>query len=213
LRICVDSREPRQYFDFLVNAFPSHTFERRALSEGDYATKDVLVERKTLADLYGSVKGGNGKKGRFNNQVNRISCHDSKIIILLLSGDIQKFLAMMKKLGVSIDINVIYGTIASVSCRERMHVIWTEDPRDGLIAMISFMQKVDDGHYMISSRRDENTLLAKFFRFSPTQWKEVRNTFHSLRDLLDASEKDLMRIRGIGKVKAAGIRDLIDKSW
>lgn len=212
MHVYVDTREPKAKYEFLVNAFPNHSFELAALPEGDFATGQVIVERKTISDLYSSIIGTRKKKGRFEDQILRLSCHN-KIVILLITGNIFEYITNMKKRGIDIDTSIIYGAIGSVSCRERIHVIWAEHEYNGLLSMIAFMQKVDEGNYGIASKRNTDVLLARYFKLTLSQWKEVKKKFNSLLELSNATEKDLMEIKGIGKIKARGIISLVNGNW
>ena len=212
LHVFVDSREPKHFMPFLQDAFPEHTFELKALVEGDYSTEKVIVERKTLNDLYGSIVGNGGKPGRLASQISRLSCHD-KVVLVLIVGNVPTFIDDMKRLGIKTDINIVYGALASLACRERIHVMWMEMEWDALITMIRFMQKVENAEYMVPSRREPDILLARYFKLTHTQWKDIKARYHSIQALMDASEKDLMSIRGIGKVRARTIKELIKNDW
>lgn len=208
MHVIVDTREPLDKISFLRTAYPKITFERSKLDEGDFESEKVLVERKTISDLYGSIVGTKSKKGRFEDQVLRMSCHE-KIILLMITGDIYDYMTYMRSRGVEINPQVIYGAIGSVSCRENIHVWWIEEEYNALLAMILFMQKVEDGAYKIPSKRDPDILLARYFKLTPTQWKCVKKEYASLVELSEATEKELTKINGIGKIKARGIKDLV----
>lgn len=212
LHVYVDTREPKHFMPFLQDAFPDHTFELKALPEGDYSTEHVIVERKTMSDLYGSIVGTKSKPGRLASQISRLSCHD-KVVIVLVVGNVPTFIDDMKRLGITIDINIIYGALASISCRERIHVMWMEKEWDALITMIRFMQKVESGECMVPSRRDPDILLARYFKLTQQQWQDVKRKYGSIEDLMNATDKELMSIRGIGKTRARTIRDLIKNGW
>lgn len=208
----VDTREPKKFLPFLQDVYPEHTFELKALPEGDYCTENVIVERKTLTDLYGSIIGNGGKPGRLSNQIGRLSCHN-KVVLVLIVGNVPTFIDDMKRLGISVDVNVLYGALASIACREQIHVMWMEKEWDALITMIRFMQKVENGEHKIPSRRDPDILLARYFRLTSSQWQEIKRRYRSISDLMNASEKDLMSIRGIGKARARAIKQLILGDW
>jgi len=195
---------------FLQDAFPEHTFELKALPEGDYSTEKVIVERKTLTDLYGSIVGNGGKPGRFISQVGRLSCHN-KVVLVLIVGNVPTFIDDMKRLGIKVDVNILYGVLASIACREHIHIMWMEKEWDALISMIKFMQKVENEEYNVPSRRDTDILLARYFKLTHSQWKELRKKYSSFEELSTADERDLMSIRGIGKTRARTIKQLVSK--
>lgn len=212
LHIYVDTREPKANYNFLAGAFPNHTFELRALPEGDYATEKVIVERKTVTDLYGSIVGTKNKPGRFVNQVSRLSTHN-QIVVLLVIGNVASFIDDMKRLGIRADVNILYGAIASVSCRENIHLIWVENEWDGLITMVKFMQKVDEGEYKIPAKRDPEILLARYLKITHKQMIALRKKFETLEGIRTATDKDLMTVDGIGRAKAKTIRELLVTGW
>jgi DNA integrity scanning protein DisA with diadenylate cyclase activity len=43
--------------------------------------------------------------------------------------------------------------------------------------------------------------------------KELKMRFGSLQNMMNASEKDLQKVHGIGKAKSAKIKDLLTRTW
>lgn len=212
MKLYVDTREPKQNYQFLASAFPNIEIELRALPEGDYATDKVIVERKTITDLYGSIVGSREKPGRFLNQISRLSCHDT-VVVLLIIGNIASFIDNMKRINVKVDVGIIYGALASISCREHIHVIWVQEEWDGLLTMVKFMQKIDDGNYKWPSRRDPNILMARYLKITPIQMQKIRSKFTTINSIIMASDKELMGIEGIGRTKARNIKELLTNGW
>lgn len=209
LQITVDTREPKKYYEFIRKAFPSHSVSFVALPEGDYATEHVRVERKTIADLYMSAMGQNGKKGRLQAQVGRLSTHSDEIVLFLITGSVGEFVTKMAGIGVEIKAEVIYGTIASICARERLHILWIEDELEGLRSMVKFMEKVERGQCMVPSRREPDILCARLLGVTLIQWHDLHNKFGSLARLACAKEKDLTTIYGIGDAKAKRILNIL----
>lgn len=211
MRITVDSREPPKCAEFLKRAFPDDKFTVKKLDEGDYESDKVIVERKTIADLYSSIVGSKDQPARLFNQVTRLSGHTDKVILIMVTGNSTEFTERMRKIGVTINMNIIYGALAAISCRERIHVIWFNNEFDAFITMVNFMKKVDDGEYMIPNRREPDMLMAKYFGIRPSEFLEIKQKFKSLRELSEATDKELTTIYGIGRVKAKRIRELMHK--
>ena len=120
---------------------------------------------------------------------------------------------MDKEVDIRINPDIIHGTLASISCRERMHVMWIEDEWSALIQMVKFMQKVEEGKYMVPSKREPITLMARYLGITPLQTEHLMMTYPSLVELAKASSHDLQRIPGIGKVKAATILERLNTQW
>ena len=85
MNIIIDTREQ------LPLTFTGHTTTRRKLNEGDYNTEDLLssivIERKSLQDLYGSIIQGHA---RFKREIER-SKAKGKTFYLFLEGSLEEF--------------------------------------------------------------------------------------------------------------------------
>lgn len=214
MEIIVDSREDEEYYNFLVHSFPNHKFIRQALKEGDFQTDTVLVERKTLMDLYGSVMGNRFSPGRLPDQISRLACHEERIVCFLIVGDMTKTLIKADKdAGIHINPDIIYGQLASIMCRERIHVIWQVDEWESLIMMVKFLQKVQEGKYMVPTKREPKQLIARLLGITPMQAEHLSILFGSLANIAAADETQLQRIVGIGPAKAAKIKATLNERW
>ena len=214
MEIIVDTREKKPTYSFLTERFPEHTFKWQKLDEGDFDSGSVLVERKTIADLYGSIMGNGKAPGRLPSQLSRLSTHDDKILFVLITGSIDDYVEQMRnEFGVTIMPDIIVGTIASISCRERIHIMWIQDHYDGLVEMVRFMQGVEEGKYMVPSKREPDNLMARYLGVTIREMKELKMRFGSLQNMMNASEKDLQKVHGIGKAKSAKIKDLLTRTW
>lgn len=205
----MDSREPPKYSEFIKKSFPNDKVIVKKLDEGDYETSKVIVERKTVADLYSSIVGTKNEPGRLFNQVSRLSGHTDKVIVIMVTGNVNDFTDRMKKLHVNVNLNIIYGAMASISCRDRIHFLWFDNEWNGFITLINFMRKVDDGEYMIPHRREPDMLMAKYLNIRPKEFIEIKNKFKSLKELSEATDQELTQIFGVGKTKAKRIRELM----
>lgn len=212
MQIIVDTREPEQQIGLLATIFPHHQFARRALPEGDYRTESVICERKTIPDLYSSLMGSGGKPGRLINQIERLSSHEEMIIFLII-GDVDAYVCNMTEIGVDVNPNIIYGTVASLMCREGFHVIWSLDEYSGLSTMVKCMEKVNMGDYLWPSRRNPEVLMARYLKLTLKQTKTLKIKFGDISGILRASDLELMKINGIGKVKARNIKNLLTEGW
>ena len=206
MTIIVDTREPSKYIKFLRKTFPELTFENYALPEGDYQSNKCIVERKQIADLYGSIIG---PSRRIHNQVERISCHEDKVQVLLVTGSVGDFVIKMKEIGVKVDSNILFGEIASIACRYGIQPLWIEDEWSAMITMIKFMIKIDEGNHMVPVRRDPDILAAKLIGVSTKQLGILLDNHGSLAGICIATDKELMKVKGIGPSKAAEIKRVL----
>lgn len=214
MEVIVDTREDPEYYEFLVNLFPEHTFIWQKLDEGDYQSDRVLVERKTINDLYGSIMGTRDKKGRLPDQVSRLALREDKIVYIWVTGNLQEQMKTLEReVGVRINPQVIYGQLASLMIRERIHVAWMDDEWEALATMVKFMQKAEEGKYMVPTKREPNNLTARLLQITPMQAEHMRILFGSISNIAVQPEDQLQRIVGIGPAKAANIKRILNEPW
>lgn len=211
--ITVDTREPPENYEFLSNTFRTTQFKKEALSEGDYATEKVLVERKTVSDLYGSIIGNREKAGRLQHQVSRLSTHTDKIVYIMVVGNIFDYIRKMDKLGIPVNPDIIYATLSSICCRENIHVMWHDHESDALINMVRFMMKVEDNKYHIPSRRDPDHLTARLLNITLPQWMALKSKYSTIYGVMQAPDTQIMEVKGIGKIKARKIKEILKSGW
>lgn len=207
--IWVDSREPKKYLEFLLKTFPGTKFDVTALREGDYMSDRVLVERKTVADLRSSIIGTKDKCGRFIKQLERMSTHDEQIVVIMITGNMEKYVTDMRKIGINVDQEIMYGEVASCTCRYGVQPWWFENEWDAMITMVKFMKKVEEGKLGVPSRRDPDILSARLLGVTLYQWEELKKKFHSITSIALADEKEIMKVRGIGDKKAKKIKRVL----
>ena len=76
--------------------------------------------------------------------------------------------------------------------------------------MIRTMQKVCDGQLDIPAHRNCDALAARLLNITLIQWKAIRDTYGTdLSYIASLSDKQLMDVDGIGKVKARKIREML----
>ena len=109
----------------------------------------------------------------------------------------------------TINESIIYGEIASITCRERIHVMWIDNEWNGLVSMMRFMDKVERGHYMVPSRREPEILGARLLGVTLIQYRDLLRKFGSLARMSCATEKELKTIYGIGESKARRILNIL----
>lgn len=238
MKIQVDSREKEYIYGYLVKTFPAIEFDRLVIKNhngdipaGDYSSEHVIAERKTLADLHSSLIGPGG---RLDSQVDRLSMIDDKIVIFLITGNMAEFIETMAKVEMatlkalqdesglsneeierrsygkaSADANRLIELIASLTCRYGFLVWRFDKDEEGLIEMIKFMVKVEEGKWLVPSRRNYDTLCARLLRVTPYQWYELKTQFGSLFNIAQADENLIQVIYRIGPKRAAEIKRIL----
>ena len=206
MKLTIDSREPEELKSFLLKKYKKEVeMEIAQMDEGDYVTDRVICERKTVGDLNSSLQDG-----RFVSQLNRISTHEDTIYILLVVGDIHEYCKKMRyvKSGgrrVQCNEKMLYGAIAMAAYRYNFEIIWAPTDRDGLTMVISYMQAIEDGKYMMPTKASNATLLSRLFNVPLKSMKAVLKDHPTIESISLLTPKILCEYPGIGEAKAMNI--------
>lgn len=206
MKLMIDSREPVELLDFVKKKYGKETeIETGQYDEGDYISERVICERKTIGDLNASLQDG-----RFVSQLNRIATHADKIPILLVVGDIHDYCKKMrfvKSSGRRVQCNekMLYGAIAMAAYRYNFEIIWAPTDRDGLTTVISYMQAIEEGKYMMPTKASNAALLSRLFGIPLKSMKAILAEYNTIEKIGLANPKDLCKFPGIGDVKAVNI--------
>lgn len=219
LKVRVDTRERIELFRQIELIFPDVEFERKQVTHGDYLalseTNDglVLVERKTIQDLYHSVfskdKQKNGRS-RMSNEVDNLATHENEFVLFLIIGSIMEFQSDMAKLDKSFNVTLLYAEIASLMVREHFHILWARNEMDARIMMIQFMIAVHNGKYCVPARRDPDKLMARILRITPDQYKHLKTLFGSISNIAKQNPESIQSVHGIGPSRAAFILEMLN---
>lgn len=192
--------------DFVKKKYGKKTeIETGQYDEGDYISERVICERKTIGDLNASLQDG-----RFVSQLNRIATHADKIPILLVVGDIHDYCKKMRfvKSGgrrVQCNEKMLFGAIAMAAYRYNFEIIWAPTDRDGLTTVISYMQAIEEGKYMMPTKASNAALLSRLFGIPLKSMKAILAEYNTIEKIGLANPKDLCKFPGIGDVKAVNI--------
>lgn len=201
--ITVDNREDRKYLKILQSTFPEHEYSYEKIEEGDYVTNRCIVERKTISDLHNSIISG-----RLRSQLNRGLTHN-KVYILLIVGDIHHYASKMRAMKIKFSEKMIYSTLASAIVKHNVHVIWTNTELDGFKIIVPIMEKFEKGQAITPTKLSHVVIISKLFGVSKVIAIEIIRKFISLENMIVATESDFMKIKGIGKVKARQIKNVL----
>lgn len=221
LKITVDTREDVTLFHEICRVFPDVNFERKKLNDGDYwaecSTREglVLVERKTVGDLYQSIVGEKQANGRSRlvNELDRFTTHENEFLLYLVIGSITDYHRSMLDLEIPVNTSIIYGELASIMTRERIHVLWGYSEKDARIMMVQFMKAVHDGKYCVPARRDPVKQMARILRITPDQLKQLLTKFKTIQNLSKQPPENLTFVRGIAEQRANFVLEMLNNEW
>jgi len=214
LHVTVDTREKVALFNEICRVFPDVEFTHKKLGDGDYFAESeaVLVERKTIHDLWLSIMGEKQKNGRSRmaNEVDRLATHEDKLILFLIIGSITDWISSMDSLLIPVDPSIVYAELASLMTREKFHVMWAPTEKSARITMVQFMLAVHNGKYGWPARRDPEKLMARVLKITPAQYKKLKEKFKTINNIANQKPENLTVIPGIGPARANFIIEMLN---
>lgn len=216
--ILIDDRELTHndwMLPYLRHQFPAVKFSVERQTEGDFISPSVMVERKTIDDLWDSLLDG-----RFHDQSSRLMTYTDKVIIYLIVGSVDlwefKYDGLYKahKVPKAPDRNIIDSCIASLIVRHNFRVICDTNEKNGLKRMVRIMQKIEEGSLDLPSNRNHAMLAAVLTGISKTQVLELIKLYGtSLARWATLTKADLTKITGIGPAKADKFIKFFKEGW
>jgi Fanconi anemia group M protein len=216
-RLTVDTREQDNVIKMLDKM--DIKYNRAALLTGDYQMEDsdgnvVTMERKTIPDLVGSLMSG-----RLEEQMRRLA--DEKCPMLLITGsfgDYKKFAKFSK-----FTVDQLHGAIASCIVKYGLRcVIWVQSVSDhpnsnGLGIGCKVLAKVSEGKLdKIPPRKIKRRgnvaqieIIHILFGVPVNVAEGLLKRFGSIRDILDADDKELLGVKGMGPTRTITMRKLL----
>lgn len=205
MELIIDSREPKKIKTRLIKKYgKAHNITIDTLTEGDYLSKTVICERKTVGDLYGSIIDK-----RLWSQVNRMSTYEDKTKIILVTGSIKAFEAMLRRKKKFINHKMLHNAIASILRRYDFSIMWIENENDALDILMGYMDRSDKGDANKPVRADPDVLLSRLFSIPLKTYKELILNFGSIKNLAAANKKELMNVKGVGEKRATHILEIL----
>lgn len=203
----VDHRERDVGIIEILRAKEGVVVEEKCLSIGDYLiNKHIAVERKTTKDFVMSIIDG-----RLFSQASRLKRY-AEIQFMVVEG------MGLFHTGCEIDPQAIKGAIVSLSVSWQIPLIFSKTPRG--TAEILAMAGIHNARYCNDilkrmGRKPKRMQKRKLYLLQglpgigPSTAKRMLEYFGSVEKVFTADELELICVEGIGKKKAAKIREII----
>jgi ERCC4-type nuclease len=181
----------------------------KTLPVGDYILSDrVCVERKTVHDFESSIMNG-----RLFEQIDRLKKVNSSPM-LLLEGDRDSFRLKGK---------VINGTIAALYIEYGIVVIASHSAADTAEILASMAKHEQDKNLREpalkgsararTSRQFQEYMIGNLPGIGPKLARALLKHFSNVRNIANASEKELMKVEKIGKKKSEMIYKTLNQEY
>lgn len=199
MKVIVDNRETQKRKDRAKKIFDK--IEIKKLDSGDYVYKDIAIELKTTDDFISSVRD----KRVFNQSKRMINTYKDSYVIIY--GNMTKSIKKTKYFNRYFSVKNYLGALASLS--QIIKVLKVENESQAFTLMKKIFEKGTDGknRNVIKIKQNENKILGFIMYLGNINSKKAtmiikQNKIKTLEDLININEKDLTKIKGIGKKTA-----------
>ena len=172
------------------------------------------AERKAMNDLIQSI----GKKRIFDQVKRMTEFYD--IGFLCVVGSLDEMIVKLRdQVGIKINPERVYGTLASITVRNKFHLMWFPDEKSLFTVMYRVFAKIAEEKYGEPLR-----LAPKFAKFNPTSVlvdhvpgvtkkisRRLLTEFGSLRGVALAKPENLSTVDGVGNSTAKLIYRLLNE--
>jgi len=210
IKIVVDHREYRS--KVVRNLTANGTYvEPQQLDVGDYVISSRIgVERKNVDDFLESLIGG-----KLFRQIAQLRDAYPRPV-LILEGE-----NLLTKRNISH--KAIFGSLASINVDFGVPVITTKDSGEtaDLLQVMAKREQKDDKKTValreektsMSLRERQQFVIEGFPNVSVVLAKRLLDHFGSIREITNASEEELMKVRGVGKNISSEILELLNAQY
>ena len=182
----------------------------RSMAVGDYQVSDeVAIERKTAKDFVDSIIDK-----RLFKQARELS-EEFKKPLLILEGD-DLYAGM-------VNANAIRGSIASIALDFGISIIPTRNAQDtaAMIKRIAIREQngertpvqIRTDKKPVSLLEQQLFIVESLPNIGPVNAKSLLEHFGTVAGVINASEKELQEVEGIGKKTAENIRKVVDSKY
>ena len=203
--IIIDTREKQSLIaSNLIKSNAKIDFEK--LEIGDYLIQDTIIERKTFADLVGSILNK-----RLFDQLREIKKYPNHF--LLIEGFDYNYSRF------NVHENAIRGMLLSVAIDYQVPIIYTEDEEDTANFLILTAKRYEKPRPEIGLRpsktfqtpeEQKQFILEGFPGIGPTTAKQLLENFSSLKEVFNTTEEKLKKIERFDENKIKKFLGLLD---
>lgn len=182
----------------------------QSMAVADYQVSDeVAIERKTAKDFVDSIIDK-----RLFKQARELSEEFKKPVLILEGDDLYSGM---------VNANAIRGSIASIALDFGISIIPTRNPQDtaAMIKRIAVREQngertpvqVRTDKKPVSLLEQQLFIVESLPSIGPVNAKNLLEHFGTVSNIINASEKDLQEVEGIGKKTAETIKKVVDSKY
>lgn len=183
----------------------------KQLEVGDFLISDrVGVERKTVPDFLESIIDG-----RLFSQLKELSSNFSSPVLVIEGENLYS--------SRNIHPNAIKGAINSIFIDFRIPIIWTKSAEETaeVIAGLAKREQLNldrsvrhrGAKHAMTEKEEQEVVVCGFPSINLTLAKRLLSKFRTIKRIINASEKSLQKVEGIGAEKAKRMKGLAEREY
>ncbi|MDV0445252.1 ATP-dependent RNA helicase SrmB [Methanimicrococcus sp. At1] len=212
LKILADTREIKSGVLKCLDA-AGIEIKTAKLEVADYVVSDdMAIERKTIADFSASLI--DGKRNLFSQLIDLSKTY--KKPVLIIEGDENLASGRMNE-------NSIRGALLSIEIDLNVSIFYTKTEEETalLLKMMAKKEQVNEKKTVNphgkkpakTTHEQQEYILSSISGVGPHAAQILLQEFGSLNNIFNASEEELCRVKGIGKVTAKRIREVVEAEY
>lgn len=212
LKILADTREIKSGVLKCLDAYGIE-LKTMKLDIADYVVSDdMAVERKTIADFNASLI--DGKRNLFSQLVDLSRAY--KKPVLIIEGDADLAAGQMHE-------NSVRGALLSIEIDLNVSIFYTKSEEETalLLKMMAKKEQVNERKTVNphgkkpakTTHEQQEYILSSISGVGPHAAQILLQEFGSLNNIFNASEEELCGVKGIGKVTAQRIREVVEAEY
>lgn len=188
-KILIDNREKNSLVPAILSKL-NIDFEFIHLPTGDYIVNDVVIERKTIPDLKSSIINK-----RILFQLKELKQYPKAILLIEGISTFELYEGIIHE-------NALRGFILSIALEHKIPIIFTENEEDSAKYLAVLAKKTKKAQLSLRQKLqlDENEqkhfILEGFPGIGPQTARKLLDKFKSIKNLINASDKELKEILG-----------------
>lgn len=202
MKVIVDKRESEKITNYLEKM--EVEVEKKQLEIGDFVLpEEIAIERKTLKDFSNSILDG-----RIFRQMKNICAYKNPILILEGS-----------EFETNLNLNAIKSAILSIAIGFRVPIIWTRNEIETAeyVYLLLKRQLKKKRPFLIKKKKRTSSLketqenvVSSIPSIGPSLARNLLNEFKSIRNVFNAGEEELKKVKKLGEKKARIIKRIVN---